>query len=293
MTLAATAVKTGLEAARKVRLAERLSENRQIDYGLVSKAVGREMLGVDAQDLDMPKGPEHPEVLRIEDMSAEDAVRSAEFFAQNPESSMQRFLEDRRDEVLRTERNPSKMPADTARRIVSVRGDLKVDSWGQMNAGERLSVLEALYKEMADEACIPPRVIAGTGFTAESLNGADAATSAFVSYRADQGIFALEQAPQIAFEKNLLENPGYGFEEALCTLYHETMHVMQQQCLTEAGDTFAYAEQKMEWAENVKERLQGNNPATYMEYLEGPMETFAHEQDGLFQKMYQAALLEA
>ena len=67
---------------------------------------------------------------------------------------------------------------------------------------------------------------------------------------------------------------------------------MQMQCLTESGNTFSYMEQKLEWADDIKERLSGMNPEDFMAYLQEPMETYAHQQGAVFSKMYTAARAE-
>lgn len=202
------------------------------------------------------------------------------------------YLADKREEYLKEERNPSKMPADAAERLSKKNSIYNASIWKELDSAGRMEMLENMYKEMAEEACLPNELIRETAITMDSFAGKEAGTQAvtnlFIRPDGSNGGFTVGVPPEIQFCAENLCNPDYPFEAAVETLYHETVHVMQQQCLAEPGNTFTYAEQEKEWEENVKEMAAGKRPEDYVDYLRGPMEAYAHQQAGIFTKMYSA-----
>ena len=304
--LAETAGEKVIEGARGARLLERAaSEGASIETAAPAALLGARVLdnpGPEDFDTENLEGegprleqhhiePESPRRFEERGLSAEKDVKKD--MDREIRYSMEEFLTESREAYLQAERNPSKMPADAARRLAEKSDRYNEERGAAAGVEERVQILREMYRDMAEEACIPSEVIDKTQITPEKLGSTtNAATPLFIGYDAGTDRFSHIAAPKIGFNLDKLSSSGYTLEQAAETLYHETVHIMQMQCLTESGNTFSYMEQKLEWADDIKERLSGMNPEDFMAYLQEPMETYAHQQGAVFSKMYTAARAE-
>lgn len=191
----------------------------------------------------------------------------------------------KREWLTKAERSPGKMAREAAERIAEIspsRGE-----WEMMSSSERLTVLKRCFSVLGEEACLPRELIETTEIGMEEMEGVDAFAAFFIEEDSPGAWFTASKKPYIALSSNNLEDPNYSFDECVSTLYHETMHVLQQQCLLEAGDTVPYMELKEEWAAAIRGRVNGTDGynSKYINYLSNSLEIYAIQQKELFSLM--------
>lgn len=191
----------------------------------------------------------------------------------------------RRERLTKAERSPGKMAREAAERIARI--SPSQDKWERMPSSERLAVLRRCFSVLGEEACLPQKLIESTDIGMDDLDTANAYATFFIEEGSPESWFSLSKTPYIAFSSKNLENPSYSFDECVSTLYHEVMHILQQQCLLEAGDTVPYVELKAEWAAAIRSRVSGTDgyDSKYINYLSNSLEIFAIQQKELFRLM--------
>lgn len=191
----------------------------------------------------------------------------------------------KREQLTKAERSPGKMAREAAERIAEISPSQA--EWVLMSPVERLAVLKRCFSVLGEEACLPRELIERTEIGMEEMNGANAFAVFFIEEDNSGTWFTAPNKPYIAIAAKNLENPDYSFDDCVSTLYHETMHVLQQQCLLETGDTVPYIELKEEWAAAIRGRVNGTDGynSKYINYLSNSLEIFAIQQKELFRLM--------
>ena len=202
--------------------------------------------------------------------------------------------------ALQQERHPSRFPADVAGRLVEEGDRFTEATWQISSPEERLNMLNDAFKIIAEEACIPQEMIdSGFVYAKEYSNQDEGVTNAacnvFVGLKEDGNLFVKDPI-SISFNAEHLADPNYDFHTAIGSLYHEVIHAMQQQSVCETGNTFVYEEMRKEWKTDIVSRLSNQpvdfnksfNKSDFIDYITGPMETYAHMQTDYFKKILQS-----
>lgn len=192
-------------------------------------------------------------------------------------------------EAIKAERNPSKMAKDVAERLVEEKIPFMEEEWRHASLEERLEILNKAYRIIAEEACIPDSMIESGGVYAGIMRGnVKGETICYFDLDEDKNIKIVSPV-QISFNEIDLANPDYDLHSALSTLYHETVHVMQYESISKGGRMFTYAEMQEEWKQHIISSFSGKevpqDKKNFTDYLSEPMETYAHMQQGYFEKM--------
>lgn len=207
------AVKALLDAGKAVenavrggRLIERMSNEGMDAYTLLSVKNMLDGAGIKAEACDLDDSgwleqADGTENLEGEDAFEDEAAANQEWAGRTQEER-EEYLAGRREQFLREERNPSRMPADTARRLSEKSNLYNASRWEQLDAAGRMEMLQEMFRDMAEEAYLPGELAENTEIGRDSLE--------------------------------------YGFEDAVEALYRETVWVMQQQCLAGPGNAFTY-----------------------------------------------------
>jgi len=223
-----------------------------------------------------------------------DSLKGSVFYGKNMNELLGEANNKVMQDILRVERDPRKFQEDIAKRIAEKSDYLNEQAWQVSDHNGKLAMLREMNTIMAEEGCIPRDLIKTTKLEAGKFEGStNAETNLFIMVDPETGMLKADPSRRpvkITFNEEMLRNPDYTFKNAMETLYHENIHVMQQQCLCEPGNTFMYAEQKNEWKKNVLDRMSGTKEATsdnpFVDYITDPMENFAHGQASTFIKVY-------
>jgi len=223
-----------------------------------------------------------------------DSLKGSAFYGKNMNELLGEANNKVMQDILRVERDPRKFQEDVAKRIAEKSDYLNEQAWQASDNNGKLAMLHEMNTIMAEEGCIPRDLIKTTKLEAGKFEGStNAETNLFIMVDHETGMLKTDPSlkpVKITFNEEVLRNPDYTFKNAMETLYHENIHVMQQQCLCEPGNTFMYAEQKNEWKKNVLDRMSGTKEATsdnpFVDYITDPMENFAHGQASTFIKVY-------
>ena len=209
------------------------------------------------------------------------------------------------NEMLKIERHPAKLPADVALRIVEDSETFSAEKWAEGSFEDRVDMLNKAFEIIAEEACIPQEaidsgIVLPRDFGDRPGEETNAAVNIFVNATEDGKIYQ-DMPIIISFNENHLLDPNYNFHDAISTLYHEVIHAMQQQSVCEGGTTFTYAEMQKEWREDIMSSITDNpvefnkskNRSDYIDYISGPMETYAHLQTDYFKKILTSTEIDA
>lgn len=242
-----------------------------------------ELDGTEIPDLENPDYPDYAE-LNAETDAADNSLDLEADGIDSARTQLRNSFLAKRERMTKAERSPGKMAREAAERIAEI--SPSQEEWKLMAPAERLTTLKRCFAVLGEEACLPQDLIERTEIGMEEMRDANALAVFFINEDSPGTWFTSLEKPYIAFATGNLENPDYTFDECVSTLYHETMHVLQQQCLLEAGDTAPYKELKEEWAAAIRSRM--NKTDGYDErinYLSNSLEIFAIQQKELFRLM--------
>ncbi len=200
---------------------------------------------------------------------------------------------------IRMERHPSKLPTDVSRRLLNENEIFNQNEWELSSLEEKIETLNKAFKIIAEEACFPDEMIAETNVYACNLDSPSkkAFANLFVDVDKNGNLYKKDVAGIYINAENL-SNPSYSLVDAITSVYHESIHIMQQLSLCESGNTFAYSEMQKEWKADILERLEtakkSNNSTfkSFVDYVTSPLETYAHMQTDYFVKILDAVIYE-
>ncbi len=279
------------KAARKAIQGERLVENvanEGIDIYTLNSAkrlLGHDMMKGNIERLDggNPEGLDQPDL----EEGSENEIFSEQELESKRRGECEEYLAEKREEYLNETRNPSKLSADIAKRVSEKHRIYDAARWAQTDAAGRREMLKEIYRDMAEEACLPNSLIEGSKIDIGNLGEKGTAkTSLFIEPDEMTGKIEAVGQPEILFEASKIADPEYDFADAVEVLYRETLQVVQQHCLTESSATFAMAGQGME--RGIERRLDAGILKSSMEYLKDSMFNYAqghaHVFAGLFNR---------
>lgn len=195
-------------------------------------------------------------------------------------------MKTRQETYLRTvgvERRPEKLTRDVVARLYQ--NDLTQWHWARANQQERLNMLRTAADIMAQEMLLPAEVREKLQVKVDNLgDGVNGATNKFVHID-DNKKASITSAPTITLSQQRMMDDNC--VNAFSTLFHEMNHVMQFVSVTE--DT-PWTENVEYWRENIENYVGGSG--SYIDYVTGPMEAYAHAQTALFEKVYNAQFSE-
>lgn len=195
------------------------------------------------------------------------------------------------------ERNPAKLCHDIAKRLVADEAVFGEDQWNDGDANIRAAKLSEMLTVIGQELELPSEIIRSMRLKVADLPpGTHGTTNIFVKLDESGGIVMDSgTAPTITLNKRLLD-AGVPMTEALKTLFHESLHVMQQVSVTEAGDTILNMTQRELWADEIRDILNDIKDLkgqSFEEYITTELEAYAHAYDQYLIKVYNGCKITA
>lgn len=180
---------------------------------------------------------------------------------------------------VQTERRPEQLTRDVVSRMY--KSGLTEKEWKKAGSSERLDMLQKAADIMAQEMLLPQDIRSQLEVCAKKLpDDTGGETNRFISIKDGDRAVAVKK-PVIEINKVKLQKASC--TEAYSTLFHEMNHVMQQVSITESSP---WTENVEYWRDNLQNYADGDSG--YIDYVTGSLEAYAHAQQALFEKVYNA-----
>lgn len=199
------------------------------------------------------------------------------------------------DHAVALERNPSKLCRDISHRMLENYEAFGPAAWQRADVQGRQVMMGRMLKIFGEELELPREVQKRLTLETAALDERTlGATNLFVRLEKGGELVVDERVnPTITLNSALLSE-GATFDQAMETLFHESLHVLQQSSVTESGGRILESAHQELWRNEIEEACRTNmgNVAgqNFEEYITSEMEAYPHAYDDYLVEVYNACL---
>ncbi len=195
------------------------------------------------------------------------------------------------DIVVAEERNPGKLCSDISKRLATEGMKFTEINWNNLDFNGRMALLNDMLHVFTNEMELPEKVQRNLQLRAADLGDSTlGSTNSFIRLEKGEHLALDGSTPPIICLNTSLINSG--MTNAMETLFHESLHVLQQVSVTEQAGRAMNEPLRQMWKKEIIQVCKTNGEnlrnQSFEEYISSEMEAYAHAYDDYLIEVYNA-----